>query len=522
MTSVGRAGARIVIAGVVSLTLLGGWMIDLGSRNDDGSRRDLRVAFPTRGKFKEYDPVKIHFAPEYIFLETIYSPLVEYSITGDIVGGVASDFGWIGNDAIFSIRSGLLASDGLPITAEDVAFSLKRVIVLSGNTHGRLKDLVCWERDLASVDDDCPGIVVENERVVLRLRAPSPFLIPMLTAIDFAIIPRRAVDLETLEIKDYSITSGPYFVRNETSDGGVLLALNEMHYRYSSHVAKQIRLVPSLSSEESLRLILNGEVDFLSTIDSAAGDAILGFFEKTNKKIDFNIHQTLPLRTFTVTFTPKGMRRFSDEERFAIGIHIKRALGSFFAQKPGVQVTDQLFPDFGEGGLTQEQKDILNKSSARVGSDMSDLKIVGVTLRLGNAGPISLRLEEVFKDIQLTESESLPTHTTYRDSESEPDFELHGCDTGFTEDISLLSYAISTGMMAVQGAEGDAWLRSYMAIEDKDTRLAMLRELHLKTILNGYSIPIATSPYVAISRRPWVPVLSKFFANNPLWQVQLR
>ena len=39
----------------------------------------LDIAFPYDKKIEAYDPAKIHFAQEYILLESIYSPLIELS-----------------------------------------------------------------------------------------------------------------------------------------------------------------------------------------------------------------------------------------------------------------------------------------------------------------------------------------------------------------------------------------------------------------------------------------------------------
>ncbi|MEK6625285.1 MAG: hypothetical protein AABY86_09970 [Bdellovibrionota bacterium] len=39
----------------------------------------LKVAFPYDRPVNQYEPTKIHFAPEYIFLENVFSPLIELS-----------------------------------------------------------------------------------------------------------------------------------------------------------------------------------------------------------------------------------------------------------------------------------------------------------------------------------------------------------------------------------------------------------------------------------------------------------
>ena len=100
---------------------------------------ELRVAFPYNKKASHYDPAKIYLAPEYVFLQNIYSSLVQVSMdNGDIIEGVAKEYFWKGNDLHLVIREGLKTADGDQITAKDVEFSLKRLMVLSRNAHGNL------------------------------------------------------------------------------------------------------------------------------------------------------------------------------------------------------------------------------------------------------------------------------------------------------------------------------------------------------------------------------------------------
>ena len=90
--------------------------------------------------------------------------------------------------------------------------SFKRLMILSRNTHGDFKSLVCPEVELKSVFDDCPRMEIEGNTLILTPRYRSDLLVGMLSAIDFAIIPRKSFDPESLKITDYRNTSGPYYV----------------------------------------------------------------------------------------------------------------------------------------------------------------------------------------------------------------------------------------------------------------------------------------------------------------------
>ena len=103
----------------------------------------FRVAFPHRRPASAYDPAKIPYDSHYFFLQNIYSPLVEYSLNGELVSAVAEKFQWIGTEAHFKIRPDLRTIDGDKIDANDAAMSFKRLFMIGGNTHGDLKRMLC-------------------------------------------------------------------------------------------------------------------------------------------------------------------------------------------------------------------------------------------------------------------------------------------------------------------------------------------------------------------------------------------
>ena len=69
--------------------------------------KTLRVAFPVRLKSIAYEPTNINFDYEYIFLENIFSPLVEISASGSVEPGVAEKVEWAGDELKLIIRENL-------------------------------------------------------------------------------------------------------------------------------------------------------------------------------------------------------------------------------------------------------------------------------------------------------------------------------------------------------------------------------------------------------------------------------
>lgn len=485
------------------------------------SDKILRIAFPYDKPVSFYDPLKIHLSPEYTFLENTFSPLVEHTPEGELVSAVAEKFFWVDNEAQFHIRKNLKTVDGRDINAHDVANSIKRLIILSGATHGDLKGMLCPDATLKDLNDPCPGLKVVNDHVlILSFKERKPFLFPMLAALDFAIIPTGSIDPDTLAIVDYRNTSGPYFVERDHGNGRVDLAANPHHFHFSNRMPTKLQLVPIPMSEpgRSLEMLKQGEVDLVTTIDHATHDLMIRFVRENS---DFNLHATYPLRTYTVTFTKKGRTRLSLQNRLAIGKTLRSLFRKWMAEKDGFTPIDQLFPALGEGALSKEQEDKLQLAFENAPEPAAiDYSLTGWIIRIGTFDPQMASLKMAFPNSTFIASNKLPSMMDFsKNPDEEPDFTISGPDMGFLEDIGLISHYLNVSLFHLTPAEGKKWLANYMAQPEKSQRLGILRELHLKTIAEGASIPMAVSPYTAVVRKPWKFNLSKVQASDSVWRI---
>ena len=83
------------ISFVITAIIIVGASVFFYKNNKEKTNMKLRVAFPYNKTVDAYEPTKIHLAPEYIFLENIYSPLIELSKdNGTPVAGLAESFEW--------------------------------------------------------------------------------------------------------------------------------------------------------------------------------------------------------------------------------------------------------------------------------------------------------------------------------------------------------------------------------------------------------------------------------------------
>lgn len=508
----------LLCAGVLAIGFIGKRGVTFFMQADSKTKHTLRVAFPVASMSTDYEPTQISLDHEYIFLENIFSTLVEIDEHGKVHPGVAEEAEWQEDELRFKIRKNLKTVSGLPITASDVVFSLKRVLVLSGNTHGNFKDLVCPNVDMRSVKDNCPGIRHEGEEVFLRASERKPFLLKMLSALDFAIIPEQSVDPKTLAIKNYKETSGPYFVDSDDEKGNIVLRMNPNHYYASSEIAQKIQLVPIAPGESSIEAFKANRVDHITTIDAEKADHILPFASKVS---DVEVHVTTKIRSLILVFTARGEKELTPEDRRLIGGKIREVFHGIYGGLPGYEQRSEFFPALGDGALSLEQQNQLQA--------LSEEKLSSSSLKPFRLGILKKSSPEIWlKPV----AEQIPEADCYVETgvpelkkdmawEDLPHAFIASTDTGFSEDIGLISYSLNAGLLGKTKPERRDWLAHYMGLESKSDRMKELRDLHYEALASPSLVPLMASPYVAVVRKPWRMEFSEHYANNQLWRIKI-
>lgn len=502
---------------LLGLVLAVGGVLSMRNTHKD---KTLRVAFPVKLKATAYEPTNINLDYEYIFLENVFSPLVEISKDGSIEPGVAEKVDWVGDELKLTIRKNLKTISGVPITPSDVVFSLKRLLVLSGNTHGNFKDIVCPGVELKTVEDPCPGIRQDSEHVFLNAKGRKSFLLPMLGAIDFAIIPQSSVDPKNLKIINYAETSGPYSMTEDDGNGNISLQLNMHHYFATNDVPEKIIFVPTDSATKGASLVAlkEGRVDHLTTVDASKADELITFAAKNP---DFESHVTMKIRSLFIVFTERGQKELSPAERRFIGEKMKAAFSSIYSNIPGFEQRAEFFPSLGEGGLTVEQQERLQKVRAQTLVAPKKHFKLGVIKR----GVIQEWVSAINKELpeaDCYQETNVPDFKKYDKEDDVPHAWVATTDTGFMEDISLISYSLNAGLLGLKKSERTAWLADYMATDDKALRIHKLKDLHFHALSEPAIVPLIASPYAALVRKPWKMELSELYANNQLWRIKLR
>lgn len=487
--------------------------------NHNMDDKTLRVSFSSLKPLSRHDPLKIFYAVDYVLLENLFSPLIQYAPDGELVSAIAEKFEWEGTEAVFTIRNGLRTIDGREIDAFDVEQTFKRMLIIGGNTHGDLRDMLCPGVTMKNMNDSCPGIMVRSggRKFVMKFPEIKPFLFPMLARIDFAIIPRGSIDKTTLAINDFRNTSGPYYVEKESPEGTIDLLANPAHFAYREKMPQRVSLVrvDNRDMKKPLELFSEGKVDHIPTVDLMPADVKINY-ARGHK--DVNLHETYPLRVMFVIFTKKGLATLSEKERMQIGTNLRHIFFSRRGSLPGYERAEQVFSL--DGALPVNEMEEIRKKFKSAG----DPAVIKKKMLAWN-------LNEYFKDevgdlkalFPNTESVSSGKITALVNFEkegiTEPEFYIFRTDTGFHEDIGLLSYYFTINLFDLDPDRKQAWMRNYTATGDKEQRMEMLKKLHFRILSEAIVIPISITPYTSLLRKPWFFDFSELHANNPLWRI---
>lgn len=475
-----------------------------------------KVSWFNKKKISDYDPAQIKFASEGQLLLNLYTTLFEYNNQSEITSGVVQNFEWSEDFSTLhiNIKDNLLTSSDKKYSAKDIYFSLKRVIYLQKNIHGKLQEILCPDYELKNINSDCPGLKFNNNTVTFSSPHPHKmkFLIPLLTNVDFSIIPYDSIEWNSSDLKiiDYKNTTGAYYVSKvDNIDGKHELSINERSHNFNTKSINLIQLIPTKASE-SYSQLKTGEIDLITTIDRATQQELISLVD-TNQ---FSVHKTEPIKNYAVYFSPKGIKTLSPKDRLNLGLLLKKAFFETSGTKNIFTQTNELFPAFGEAGL--EQQDKANLEEIMKMSALSELQNKIKLSIVDSDREMLIPVLSKVKNLEIIDFTTEPNEKVYSEQE---DAYLIDSDTGFFENINLISYYLNTIDLSISKEDKSKWLRTYMQIEDKQLRLKELRKLHYTILKNADVIPIGSAPYISVGKKSLKFNIYKHFAGTPFWMI---
>ncbi|WP_431282333.1 ABC transporter substrate-binding protein [Humitalea sp. 24SJ18S-53] len=245
------------------------------------------------------DPHFLFAGPNMAAARHIYDSLINRDAESRFVPGIVQS--WTATDAQtweLKLRPGVTFSNGLPLTADDLAFSIARVPAVPQNPGPYTSNL----RTIARVE------VVDPLTLRIHTDRPNPVLMGQLTNI--FVVSRAAT--EGMTTSDFNsgraaIGTGPFRVTESRGREGMTIARNDTYWGEAPAYARvDLRVIGNDSSR--LAALLAGDVDLIESVPPAdvgrlERDARFAVFRRNSDRIMFLIPnigaERLPLLTDT-------------------------------------------------------------------------------------------------------------------------------------------------------------------------------------------------------------------------------
>jgi len=254
-----------------------------------GTPKDTLVMASKIDDIITLDPAEIFEFSGAEYAANTYDRLINYDVdnVSDIYGGVAESWD-ISDDGLtftFKIRQGITFASGNPLTADDVVFSLRRVIILDKSPafiltqFGFSPDNI--EQTIVKVDDNTVKLVIDKPY------APTFFLY-CLTSTPGSVVDMKEVmahekdgDLGYAWLKTGYAGSGPYALKTWKPSETLILDANQ---DYWGEKPKQKRvIIRHITESATQRLLLEkGDIDIARNL---APDDIKGLAGNADVKI---------------------------------------------------------------------------------------------------------------------------------------------------------------------------------------------------------------------------------------------
>lgn len=496
---------------IIVLTLSGAFLFAVIFFLQRKKDMETKVTIPVGLAFslEGLDPTNVVDAQQSNLLRSLYSTLLYFDTNGRIRVGAAEKFEVKENTIRFYMRKDLKTSAGDLLTAKDVYLSFKRLLVLNKNTHGKLTDFIKCDLVPKAITSECDGIRFEENIFEIDLKEAKyvSYFLPVLASPDFSILPEKAVDYTgSLKIKNYRNTSGPYYV-DTVNQGKTVFRVNKGHYLIDERNPEIIEFIAA--GDDRNERFKNGEFDVIPTYHTI----YLPDIERLGDLSRYNIHQTMPIKLFKVSFTPKGRKNLSREERLSIGAQLKKSFCTSFPGYKDFKPTNDFFTVVGEGSLSSEQQKKIEESYSKFEKALNREITADISVTWAEKAKSIVEKIPHMKFVELTITNGTLV-------EPSPDAYVISTDAGGFDNISLLSYLQSLGELGMTDSEFSSWLSDYFDTTDTSARLDKFRDLHFNMLYNAHVIPIGVEPYYGIARKPWKIEAYQMFAGSPFWTIK--
>ncbi len=296
--------------------------------------RDTLVIAREISSISDWDPAVSQILDTQEINSDMYERLVGFDPRkpggGELMGVVAESFTVTpdGKQFTFKIRKGIKFHSGNPLTAEDVAYSFKRLLLLDREPSGNLKQIGMTKENIEN-----NARAFEGDLFVLTLPEPysTSYILGLLSSTSFSIVDKKLLEanvqggdfgskwLSRRTGQETSAGSGPYRIANYRASDLLVLERNDAYWRYRAPLKRVIfRHIPESGAQRLL--VERGDADMAFNLTAQDIDALQG---KAGAKVEFFPSRRILYYGFNMTVKPfddpralKAMKFLIDYDTF--------------------------------------------------------------------------------------------------------------------------------------------------------------------------------------------------------------
>lgn len=263
----------VALAAASALLLSG---CSAGGGKPAGGEIDQKIVWAVNEEADSLDPGVTSNTFASPIIQNAFEPLVTYDAENNLVGGLAEtwDVSADGLEYTFHLRDGLKWSDGSDLTSADFEFSWLRVLdrELAGQYSNLLTDYIVGAEEFfaGTGERDAVGIAAPDaQTLVVTLKTPTPFFLPMLNMYPFNAVKQDVVEGKAdtwAKNADSYVSNGAYMVTDISFGKSITLAKNPHYWNADAVELEEItlRVIPDQST--ALTAFESGQVDGVLTV----------------------------------------------------------------------------------------------------------------------------------------------------------------------------------------------------------------------------------------------------------------
>jgi peptide/nickel transport system substrate-binding protein len=223
------------------------------------------LRYATQDEPQTLDPHSASLAVTTRLLSNVYEGLVGRDKDFKLVPWLAESWSQLDNRTWrFRLRPGVRFHDGSPFTADDVVFSMERVL----SPNSQLKSTVQGVASARKVDDLTVDLIMKEPNPVLLNHLFSFRIMSKAWAIkNNSLFPQNYRDKEDTFSSRHANGTGPFMIKERQTDVRTVLVANPLWWNNASPEkgnVTEVILLPIKSNATRAAALLSGEVDFVN------------------------------------------------------------------------------------------------------------------------------------------------------------------------------------------------------------------------------------------------------------------